>query len=281
MIRLLIPFLLLFSLHISEVNAQWFKTSKIADNTWLIDDHQGANTYVIEGRDSALVIDTGLGLADFRSAIKKVTDKPLVIVNTHAHPDHVGANFQFPKVYIHPLDSSVARIFMSTESREATGKDMMKGETPAADEIYRGTEYNTWLVPVFEGHIFDLGDRSIEVIATPGHTPGGISLLDRENRFLFSGDSNNILVWLFLPNCLPLSTYLKTLKEQNALRSEFDFLLPGHGTKIPSDFIKDQIKCVQNIIDGKCEPEPYESFAGSALVCNFGRAWVAYNPDNL
>lgn len=116
---------------------------------------------------------------------------------------------------------------------------------------------------------------------TPGHTPGSICFLDIENKLLFSGDNNNIQVWLFLENCTPLRKYLETLQKQQARLKEFDMIMPGHGIPITSDFINDQVVCVKKIIEGKCEAREYKSFAGNAMICSYGRASVAYRPDNL
>jgi hydroxyacylglutathione hydrolase len=46
------------------------------------------------------------------------------------------------------------------------------------------------------------------VIEAPGHTPGEIVLLDAAHKMLFTGDNSNLLVWLFLPNSMPLEVYL-------------------------------------------------------------------------
>lgn len=264
-----------------SINAQWFGVTRVAEKVWQINDHGTANIYLVEGSDSALIIDTGIGAADLVSTVRKITEKPLIVVNTHGHPDHVGANYQFEKVYIHKADAEAARSFMGDESREQMGNTMAQGATPAEGEKYAGPIHETRLVPVSEGHFFHLGNRMIEVIETPGHTPGGICLLDRENKLLFSGDNNNTLVWLFLDGCLPLSTYLQTLEKQAAMLAGFDTLLPGHGPPIASAFILDQIACVSEILDGSCDPKPYQSFAGDALFCTSGKASVAYNPENL
>ena len=55
------------------------------------------------------------------------------------------------------------------------------------------------MLPLKDRQVFDLGGRKLEVIATPGHTPGEIVLLDAANRIVFTGDNDNSLVWLFLP----------------------------------------------------------------------------------
>lgn len=259
----------------------WFTVKEVMNKVWVIGDHGADNMYLVEGNDSSLLVDTGLGAADLSSFIKRLTAKPLIVVITHGHPDHAGSDYQFEKVYIHPADSSAARSFNLPESRVSSSKTMQQGELPSEIEIFKGKPFNTRMIPVSDGYIFRLGGRSIKVIGTPGHTPGGICLLDIEDNILFSGDNNNTLVWLFLGNCLPLRSYLETLEKQRSRMSEFTTLMPGHGEPIPSDFINDEIACVKGILDGTIERKPYKSFAGDALISVSGRASVAFNPENL
>jgi len=265
----------------AQKQPDWFTAKEISKNVWQIDDHKAVNVYLIAGRDSALIIDTGMGTADLASFVKKLTDKPLIIVNTHGHPDHTGANYQFEKVYIHPSDIQSAIESNTPERRNDASKNMLQGQKPKDSELYKGIVHNTKLVPIHEGHLFSLGDRKLEVMETPGHTPGEICLLDIENKLLFTGDNNNVLVWLFLPVCKPLHEYLASLQKQEKRLSEFNLLLPGHGSPMPSDFIKDQIACVKGILDKTLEAKPYQSFAGNSMISTFGRASVAFDPKNL
>ncbi len=259
----------------------WYTSKEISPKVWVISDHGADNMYLIEGTDSVLLVDTGLGSADLASYLKKLTSKPLIIVITHGHPDHAGSNHQFGLVYIHPADSAAARQFNLPEARAASSKNMQQGNAPADNELFRGKPINTRMIPVFEGHLFRLGGRTIKVIEAPGHTPGEICLLDIENKLLFTGDNNNVLVWLFLQNCKPLHEYLLTLEKQARIMPEFTTIFPGHGTPLPADFINDQIACVKGILDNSLERKPYKSFAGNAMVSVWGRASVAFNPDNL
>lgn len=275
-------FLILASVTLfAQTDDAWFQVSKIAENVWRLDDHKAANIYLVAGTDSALIIDTGVGAADLVAAVRKLTDKPLIVVNTHGHPDHCGANYQFEKAYVHVTDSAAARMFCKPEFRAQVSASMLGGAKPDSADLYTGQIFYTQLLPVNEGRVFNLGGIRLEVMETPGHTPGGICLLDRANKRLFSGDNNNILVWLFLKGCLPLSKYLVTLEKQQARLAEFDVLFPGHGPEIPGDFILDQIACVKSILDGTCESEVYKSFAGDGRICKHGRASVAFSPDNL
>ncbi len=94
----------IFSLAFSQNATSWYFTREIAARAWLIGDNGADNMYLIEGNDSSLLVDTGLGVADLASFVKKLTSKPLIVVNTHGHPDHAGANYQFEKVYVYPAD---------------------------------------------------------------------------------------------------------------------------------------------------------------------------------
>ena len=275
----------LIFLAISYVSGQnsspWFTIQEVGSGIRVISDHGADNLYLIEGSDSAMLVDTGLGTADLASFVKKLTSKPLIVVNTHGHPDHAGSNYQFEKVYLYPADSAAARLCNLPEARAASSKNMQQGNAPDDNELFKGKPFNTRMIPVFEGHLFRLGGRTIKVIEAPGHTPGEICLLDIENKLLFTGDNNNVLVWLFLQNCKPLHEYLSTLEKQAKMISQFTTIFPGHGTPLPADFINDQIACVKGILDNSLERKPYKSFAGNAMVSVYGLASVAFNPGNL
>ena len=159
-------------------------------------------------------------------------------------------------------------------TKDATVEDMVSVEeavkVPAAE-----------LLPLKDGQVFDLGGRKIEVIETPGHTPGEIVLLDAANRIVFTGDNDNALVWLFLPTCRPLEVYLQSLKKLQQRDVDFDKIMPGHGLPLPKSFVGEQVSCAEGILAGTCKGEPYESFAGNALVCRYRSAAVAFDPNNL
>lgn len=264
-----------------QTASPWFTVKEVGNKVWQISDHGADNIYLVEGKRSALLIDNGLGTADLASCVKKLTSKPLIVVITHGHPDHAGANYQFKEVYIHPADAEAAKSVNRPEARAGSAKNMQGGNAPAESELYKGQVFDTKLIPVKEGYIFNLGGRKIVVMETPGHTPGGICLLDIKNKILFTGDNNNVLVWLFLSNCKPLHEYLVTLEKQRSRISEFTTLMPGHGVPVSSDFINDQIACVKSILNGTCEAKEYKSFAGNSMICTYGRSSVAFNPENL
>ncbi len=263
--------------------ASWFKAAKAAEGVWTISDHGADNIYLVEGRDKALLIDTGLGRARLSAFVKTLTAKPVIVVNTHGHPDHAGGNFEFKSVYAHPADFSAIKALSSKESRAGVAQHM--GQGAAAPDMISIDEAaaapQAVLLPVKDGYVFDLGGRKLEVIESPGHTPGEIVLLDAANKSLFTGDNSNTLVWLFLPNSTPLEVYLQTLKKLQKRGGEFNTIYPGHGAPLPGAFIGEQVACVESILDGSAKSEPQHYFAGDAMVAKYKTAIVAYNPQNL
>ncbi len=62
------------------------------------------NEFLIEGRDRVVLFDTGLDLFDIKKYVSKLTNKELVVVNSHFHPDHANGNHHFDKVHIGEKD---------------------------------------------------------------------------------------------------------------------------------------------------------------------------------
>jgi hydroxyacylglutathione hydrolase len=260
----------------------WFKVTRISESILRIVDNDISNIYLVKGRDSALLIDNGLGAANLRDFVKTLTNLPLIVLITHAHPDHAGGNYQFPAVYANPNEFENIKFFTTPEVRSGTLQAMLW--RPVPDSLKFTDTLNqppTVILPAKNGYVFNLGDRKLEVIQVPGHTKGSICLLDRKEKFLFTGDNDNGLVWLHTKDAQPLEVYLKSLKKIQSRAAEFKQLLPGHGDPIKKDFIKDQIGCVQNILAGKCKGTTYQTFAGNGLLCKYKNAQVVYNPDNL
>ena len=167
---------------------------EVLPGIFLMDEAHEATGYLVTGRDRACVIDTMNGYCDLYQAVRKITDKPVTVVNTHGHPDHIFGNMYFEEAYMNPADGELARMF--TESPEFLEYAGEKGH----------------IMPPFRdirpGDVIDLGGRTLEVFGLPGHTPGGILLLLREDRVLFTGDSINHHLWMQLDGCLPMRQFL-------------------------------------------------------------------------
>ena len=76
---------------------------KINDDTHIISFMGGSQfMYLLEGEEKALLIDTGWGAGNLRTFVEKLTDKPVIVTNTHGHLDHSGGNGEWESVLMLP-----------------------------------------------------------------------------------------------------------------------------------------------------------------------------------
>ena len=245
----------------------------------LMDEAHEATGYLVIGRDRACVIDTMNGYNDLHKAVRGLTDLPLTVVNTHGHPDHIFGNVYFDEAFLHPADRALAGQFVrEPEFAEACRENGLR-MPPFRD--------------IAEGDVIDLGGRTLEVVALPGHTPGGILLLLREDGILFTGDSVNHHLWMQLEGCLPLSEYAKRLERIMDLEHRAGVILHGH-TDDWDDISLLRCMCdgIREICEGNtgCD-RPYQWFGGTDLQhpfqCLPGKHYssenhvICYRQDNV
>ena len=221
-----------------------------APGVWLMDEAHEATGYLVVGEEKACVIDTMNGWNNLYEAVRRITDKPVFVVNTHGHPDHIFGNVYFDEAYLNPEDLPLARMFT---------------ENP---EFLKLCAENHLRMPPFrdvrEGDVFDLGGRHLEVYAIPGHTPGGIVLLLREDRILFTGDSVNHHLWMQLDGCAPMDELVRNLDRIMFLEQKADRILHGHADGFDDISL---LRCLRNGADelsrGMTENDtPYRYFGG-------------------
>src|SRR5215470_14764125 len=91
-------------------DATWFEVYKVAPGTFAIyEPHQFEETisYLIVGTKQALLFDTGMGIGNIKTVVTRLTSRPVVVLNSHTHNDHVGGNWQFQ--YILGMDTIFTR----------------------------------------------------------------------------------------------------------------------------------------------------------------------------
>ncbi|MCQ2144291.1 MAG: MBL fold metallo-hydrolase [Bacteroidales bacterium] len=166
----------------------------------------GESLYIIEGEDRALLIDAGTRIADLDKIVAGITSKPVTLMATHVHGDHTGSAINyFPEIWINAADMVGAR----TQMRN------YKGEIKF----------------LTDGEVIDLGGRQIEVIFTPGHTPGSTSFFDKEKHYGFSGDafgSTNLLLQTNFSTLLNTASRIARYMQVNGIEKMYSGHYHGH-----------------------------------------------------
>lgn len=217
------------------------KTSvrQIHRDTWLISEEaRGASVYqyLAAGQERAALIDTGLYNTDFPSLIRELTGKPVVVVNTHGHLDHISGNHHFDTAYLHPRDEALYLQHSGLELRQAYLMAALaelgdKAPDPGSLAPILNLPQKDNRKPLFDGQRIDLGGRSLLVVETPGHTLGSVCLLDETEGLLFTGDTVcDLGVLLHLPNAAPVSVFRDSILRLMALEGRYDSIWPAHHT---------------------------------------------------
>ena len=251
---------------------------EVRPGIYLMDEAHEATGYLVVGKERACVIDTMNGYNNLYVAVRKFTDKPVTVVNTHGHPDHIFGNVYFQEAYLHPADRPMAAEFVKEPEFVEACKQYGLSMPPFRD--------------ILPGDVIDLGGRTLEVFALPGHTPGGILLL-REDRILFTGDSVNHQLWMQLDGCLPLRAFVKELDKIMFLEDRADIILHGHARDADDISL---LRCMRNgiaeICEGKTQNDrPYRWFGGEDMQhpyqCDPDRHYqqddhvICYRADNI
>lgn len=202
----------------------------LGGGSYSIEDNGIVRALLFVGEEKALVVDsTQGGGGSLRELLEQITDKPLMLVNTHSDPDHTAMNHEFDVAWMHPAE--MAR--------------------------YHGEKGDRALpvAPLQEGDVIDIGGRAFEVVLIPGHTPGSIALLDRANRMIVVGDTVSATPVFLFGDGRDLDAYLVSLDRLAALKSAFDEVYPSHGPcPLDSGAIDRQIAAADKLAAGELEP---------------------------
>src|ERR1700688_1026944 len=245
-------------------NESWFEVYKVSPGVFAIyEPHQSEETisYLIVGTKQALLFDTGMGIADIHKVVSQLTSLPIVVLNSHTHDDHVGGNWQFNFVYSMDTDFTRAN---AKGSREAAQEEIAPGEICGdLPKGFNAATYQTkpWHISLFvhDGFKINLGGRTLEIIATPGHTPDAISLIDRANGLLFTGDTYYPApIWLFRPET-DLDAYVASVKWLADLAPQVKLVLGAHNVPVADPSVLPRlVTAIEAVRAGDVEAKPLE-----------------------
>lgn len=245
-----------------------YTVTQLKPNVYHIADPLGVFMTLIVGEEKALLLDTGYGFGHLNETIAQLTNLPVILVNSHGHLDHVLGNHFFEEAYLHPADIPLYQSHTSRERKEAMLN--APSELFPADFSVKAylTEDKTRLLPIKQGDVFDLGGVKLTVIHVPGHTHGGIALLDDRDHLLFAGDTVSPHVWVFMKESTDMPTYIQSLKKIQRLNGQYEGIVASHVPVImPNDIVDRLIHCAENIEPQKSVPftPPFED-AGTGFL---------------
>ena len=221
----------------------WFTIEEIDKQTFAISEYQHyeeTHCYLLCGQNKAVLIDTGLGVSNIKCVVSYLTTLPVTIFTTHVHWDHIGGHRLFERIAVHEaeIDWISGRFPLPLETVKAQLTKLPcafpKDFDVDAYRLFQGAPQ----IFLHDGDCFDLGGRTIQVLHTPGHSPGHCCFYEIEKRYLYSGD----LIYkgcldAFYPSTDPQLFY-QSVKHLTKL--DVSRVFPGHhDLEIPVSLIRE------------------------------------------
>ena len=253
---------------------------EIGHNTFRLESLGRVNCYLLYGTERGMLIDCGFGLEPIKPAIDQLCKVPYDVCITHADGDHIGAFYEWERVWLHPADHELAYDLEHVNFQRFTGMHTVlnpmiiqeNGDEP--DDLYRMSELKPApltlddypvLLPLEDGQVFDLGGgRKVTVLLVPGHTMGSTVYIDNAARIMFSGDAISAASDIKMITAAEGYQNMKRLLEQYG--NQFDRIYPAHtgigqgavnmNFSLPKSIIQDYMDICRSIMDGTVEIMP-------------------------
>jgi glyoxylase-like metal-dependent hydrolase (beta-lactamase superfamily II) len=244
----------------SNLENNWFTIDEIDPSTFGISEYgqwMKLHSYLFIGKEKAILADSGLGVGNIRTIVDSLTQLPVQVITTHAHWDHTGGHHLFDWFSAHALESEWIEKGFEREAKEIGEwlvKEPFTKEAPPQFDIEQYRPFQGKVENVHsDGDVFDLGGRHMEIIHTPGHSPGHVCIYDEARGYLVTADllyQGVLLGGLKYSDPLDFQRSLLRLKALPHIKA----LLPGHGRlNIDNDLLDEAV-------------EAFETLAGKGLL---------------
>lgn len=194
----------------------WFTIDSIDRDTHIISEYkhwEETHAYLLNGTTHSLLIDTGLGIMNIYDEVKKLTDKPVIAVATHIHWDHIGGHKYFPDFYAHENELNWLTGEFPLTMEQIKAFVVERCELPEGFNIDDYTFFQGTPTRVLKDNdSINIGGRTIQVLDTPGHSPGHMCFYEKDRKYLFTGDLVYIgTLFAYFPSTDPIA-YLSSLE---------------------------------------------------------------------
>ena len=219
----------------------WFTVETLDAQTFDISEYshwEETHCYLLCGSKKAALIDTGLCVCNIKSVVKRLTTLPIIVFTSHVHWDYIGGHWLFDCIAVHEAEKDwISGDFPLTlqEVKKQLAKtpcNFPGGFNINAYRIFQGKPQ----ILLHDGDSFDLGERKLQVIHTPGHSPGHCCFYEPERKFIYCGDLIDTgCLDAFYPSTNP-RLFHRSVKRLMTL--DIDRVLPGHhDLRIPVSLI--------------------------------------------
>jgi glyoxylase-like metal-dependent hydrolase (beta-lactamase superfamily II) len=259
----------------------WFAVDVLCPGVWRIAEPGHVASFLVEGSRRAALIDTGMGVHPIRPLVESLTDRPVLVVNSHHHMDHVGGNHEFEEIAIHesgaerlaagasleimPAYAAYARrawaAFASYEAADRAFFHQLSDDRrlrPPPPALLDGS----WTIAptratqlLRDGDEIDLGGRILRVIHAPGHSSDGIVLDLVGEGLLFGGDTVNTgAVYLQTPDS-DVEVFAGVIAALAARADEWPIVTCCHwlATVVGPEMLRAQAVAARRLRDGDVE----------------------------
>lgn len=277
-----------------DAGEPWFTVTSLPHHVYAISEpkhHQMVISFLIIGTQKSILFDTGMGIKDISRVVRQLTDDEVMVVNSHVHFDHVGDNFRFSDIYVFNHEPAIEHLVRGWPNYEIHWDAELENFTEGYPGGFDPVSYAIRPIgrekvhPIHDGDVFDIGDRKLNVLHTPGHSPDSIMLLDRENRALFTGDT-------FYPDWLyafmsgtwgesNLHDYYATLQRVSKLVPELDYLFCSHVKALAEPQVLLEVaKAIKTLIDkSETNHEAVVIFGQNCIVHHFDGFSIVTNEE--
>ncbi|MDD3242352.1 MAG: MBL fold metallo-hydrolase [Eubacteriales bacterium] len=263
------------------------RVRQVQPGLWCMDDCWNDSLYLVQGKERAVLIDTGMGERNMHEFAAQYTPLPVACAITHAHGDHMMRAGDFDEVYVSQKEELLPeRMRPSTQLRPETIRYIKGGDT------------------------IDLGGVTLEVVEMPGHTPGSVAFVDHAHKAIFTGDavSSGTIVLMAIPGAWDVKPFRAALVEflpvlekyedyavygghgvqEAGVWEEADFLSDSRGVgvynPICKEMVQDMIALCDGLLDGSVVPVQHdwnERLGRYSTKAQLGRAGMVLFPEQI